>query len=98
MVLFKKLKTRLRNFLEKHESNPFILIPIYLVVGLVNTLLVMLGTSIVSIPLALIATEIGMGWTICIVIAIMVLLLVGFMVCVSIQTNSNYKENKPIFD
>ena len=92
MVLFKKLKTGLRSFLEKHKGNPFILIPTYLTVGLVNILLVMLGISVVSAPLVLIVTEIGVGWTLCMVITFMVLLFVGFLSCADIRTNSDYEE------
>lgn len=101
MVLFKKLKTRLRSFLEKHEDNLFILIPTYLVVGLANILLVMLGIFIISAPMALVAIGNCLGWTPGIIIALvilMVLLFVGFGVCTSIQTNSDYEENKTLFD
>lgn len=87
MVLFKKQKKQLRDFLNKHEGNPFITIPVQFAVGLVYVIAFVLVMFIVCIPLGFLSEAIGPGWTIGVAIAAMLIWLVGFMTCTEIQTH-----------
>lgn len=85
MDLFKKQKRQLRDFLNKHDGNPFITIPVQFCVGLALFIAVILGLIIIAIPLGLLSEVIGPGWVIGGGILVMIIWFVGFMTCFDIQ-------------
>lgn len=86
MVLFKKQKKRLQDFLNKHDDNILVstLTQFAVGLGLVATFLIIF--LIAAIPLSLITELIGPGWTIGGAIIALIVWFVGFMTCTDLQT------------